>query len=178
MASVFHFVSRQSCRRKHLLGNSAGRDRHEQSSCPRCCHSLSRQWRCRLCAADQGSSGALAAERRIGLALRKGLQPIGSMSHNLTCGALILAGYIGSDMLSDAVRTCWEKCEDKKGVVLPALWAAFRCTGEQAGALIGPMLATILELENDPTGQSYSHRDHVLQQDRMVLSPRIHKTSA
>ncbi|MGB9067351.1 MAG: ATP-binding protein [Candidatus Acidiferrales bacterium] len=79
------------------------------------------------------------------------------------CGALVLAGYIGNAQMIGAIGKCWATSKDKQKMVLPALWAALRCADARPEDSIGMMLPVVLELQDDPTGQTYSRQHSVLQ---------------
>jgi hypothetical protein len=87
-----------------------------------------------------------------------------NISDEIRTGVLVLAGYIGNSQLIGDVRKCWQLSKDKKEMVLPALWAALRCTDARPEESIGAIMPVLLDLENDPTGQSYSRRQSVLQE--------------
>jgi hypothetical protein len=84
-------------------------------------------------------------------------------SDDVRRGALVLVGYIGNAQMMGAIRECWAASKDKQKMVLPALWAALRCADARPEATIEMMLRVILELQDDPTGQSYSRQHSVLQ---------------
>jgi len=84
-------------------------------------------------------------------------------SDNVRRGALVLAGYVGNAQMIGAIRECWAVSKDKQKMVLPALWAALRCADARPEDSIGMMLPVVLELQDDPTGQSYSQQHSVLQ---------------
>lgn len=86
-----------------------------------------------------------------------------NLSDKFRAGALILAGYIGSSQMIGEVRKCWELSKDKKETVLPALWAALRCTDAHPEESIGAIMPVVLDLEDDPTGQTYSRQQSALQ---------------
>lgn len=86
-----------------------------------------------------------------------------SLSDGLRSGALVLAGYIGSGQLITGVRKCWELSRSKKDLVLPALWAVLRCAETDAGEHLETIMPSLFEIEHDPTGQTYSRRQSVLQ---------------
>jgi hypothetical protein len=85
------------------------------------------------------------------------------LNDGLRVGALILAGYVGSCQLIQGVRKCWESAQNKKNLALPALWAVFRCAQTEASEHIDAIMPTLFEIEHDPTGQTYSPRQSVLQ---------------
>jgi len=87
-----------------------------------------------------------------------------NLSDDLRAGALILAGYIGNSQMIGDILKCWELGKDKKELVLPALWAALRCTDAHPDENIGAIMPAVFELEDDPTGQTYSRKQSVLQQ--------------
>lgn len=84
-------------------------------------------------------------------------------SDGVRCGALVLAGYIGNAHMIGAIRECWAASKDKQKIVLPALWAALRCADARPEDSIGMMLPVVFELQDDPTGQTYSQQHSVLQ---------------
>lgn len=84
-------------------------------------------------------------------------------SDNFRCGALSLAGYIGSAISEGAVYQCWQGSADRKETVQAALWATLRCKDGDLVTILGSMLDVILEVEEDPTGKTYSKRYSLLQ---------------
>jgi hypothetical protein len=86
------------------------------------------------------------------------------LGDDLRTGALVLAGYIGNNQLIGNVLKCWELSNDKTKMVLPAIWAALRCTNARPEESIGVIMPAILDLQDDPTGTSYSLRQSVLQE--------------
>jgi hypothetical protein len=84
-------------------------------------------------------------------------------SDNFRCGALILAGYIGSAISEGAVYQCWQGSADRKETVQAALWATLRCKDGDLTTILRSMLDVILEVEEDPTGKTYSKRHSLLQ---------------
>ena len=86
------------------------------------------------------------------------------LNDDLRCGALVLTGYLASAEMIDPIRDCWMLSKNKQKVVLPAIWAALRCSQAHPEDIIGMMLPIVMELPDDPTGQTYSHQYSVLQQ--------------
>jgi hypothetical protein len=79
-------------------------------------------------------------------------------------GALCLAGYLGDPCLADAVRTGWDKASDRRAILLPALWAGLRCSGEAVAEVLGQMMPLILELPDDESQHGFTQRHSLLQE--------------
>jgi hypothetical protein len=89
---------------------------------------------------------------------------VSDTTDDLRYGALVLAGYLGRIELTNAIATCWSKSSNKTQIVVPALWGTLRCADKNLDKIVPSIFATILQLEHDPTGKSYSPRYHVLQE--------------
>jgi hypothetical protein len=87
-----------------------------------------------------------------------------NLSDELRGGALVLAGYIGDGQIIPEIMASWKLSKDKKGVVLPGLWAALRCADSHPEESIGVIFPSMFDLDDDPTGRTYSRRHSALQQ--------------
>ena len=55
-------------------------------------------------------------------------------------GILTLAGFIGDPTLTQPIRACWNLASNKQLMLVPSLWAAFRCASGEPAALLDPMI--------------------------------------
>jgi hypothetical protein len=71
-------------------------------------------------------------------------------------GALTLAGYLGIAALKPAIASLWRRASEdaKKRILMPILWAALRCAGDQPSTLLAPILETILLLDDSTENPS------------------------
>jgi hypothetical protein len=77
-------------------------------------------------------------------------------------GALCLAGYLGDPRLADVVRHAWAKASDRHAILLPALWAGLRCSGQAVAEVLGPMLDAVLDLPEKEEEAGQSGRESLL----------------
>ncbi len=95
------------------------------------------------------------AKVRHGRTLVAGLKTILAtkrIADDLCCGALGLAGYLGESALATDVEAFWNAATNREQVIVPALWAALRCSSEEPARLIGPMVRFVSDLDNDTAG--------------------------
>jgi hypothetical protein len=83
-------------------------------------------------------------------------------------GALCLAGYLGDPRLAEAVRSAWAKASDRQAILLPALWAGLRCSGQAAAGVLGPMMDAVLDLLEEEGRPGYSSREALLAELRFT----------
>lgn len=91
-----------------------------------------------------------------------------SLSDEHRYGALCLAGYLSDSGLAGDVRFAWENSGDRRGILLAALWAGFRCAGDTPADLVGPMMPLILELQKDESGRTLGERESLLEELRFA----------
>ncbi len=92
---------------------------------------------------------------------------------SIRAGGLILAGYLGDSCLADAVRSAWEKMSDRQAILLMALWAGLRCSGEAAASVLGRMMPLILELPDEKSQRGLSERGSLVQELGFTTRYRI-----
>jgi hypothetical protein len=97
-------------------------------------------------------------------------------SDSVRCGALVLAGYLGNRNLDDAILAAWRSALDTDELILPALWAALRCS-DPLGATLTAILAGIFRISDEPGPGGWTAR-HQLFQDigssaRHGFSPEV-----
>ena len=79
-------------------------------------------------------------------------------------GLLILAGFIADGALITSVKTAWDLATDKTNVLLPALWAGFRCATAAPASVLDGMMEAWAALPDDNTGHTISERTEIAQE--------------
>lgn len=77
-------------------------------------------------------------------------------------GALVLAGYLGSQSLADAILSAWQSASDRTELVAPALWAALRCSDPSGNTLAAIVPATLSTSDERGVG-GWSARQQLFQ---------------
>jgi hypothetical protein len=78
-------------------------------------------------------------------------------------GALVLAGYLGSRQLADAIAAAWQYAPHTKESVQCALWAALRCS-DPSGDLLATVLPAIFTVSDEPGVGGWSDRNELFQE--------------
>jgi hypothetical protein len=91
------------------------------------------------------------------------------LNDQLRSGAFCLAGYLGDSGPAAAVKNAWEKATDQLEILLPALWAGFRCGADRPADVLVPMMPAILKLPHDASGSGISKRSSVLEDLRHAM---------
>ncbi len=83
-------------------------------------------------------------------------------------GVLTLAGFIGDPTLAKPIRVSWESAPNKQAILIPALWAAFRCASEDPATLLNPMMSEWNSL-SDESSNGLSDRVGVANELRFAM---------
>lgn len=119
-------------------------------------------WRDRAVAHAMGRFGARLTDE-LATMLR---HPTGLPSGELS-GALRMAGHMGSESLSDALKACWDRDEERGTRLQDYLWAATQCGGARTSELLQPicdawaMLSDVRENEGRLSDRSALAAHHV-----------------
>ena len=79
-------------------------------------------------------------------------------------GALVLAGFLGFDELSDAVKACWDLIEDKTSALSEAIWAGTQCCGAECESILDPMIVYWAALPDKEDSSGMSTKSWVAQE--------------
>lgn len=88
-------------------------------------------------------------------------------------GLLTLCGFIGDAGLSHSIKIAWNSMKNKQSLLIPAIWAACRCGGQDPEDLLGPMLSEWASIPDERENGKRSDRSTIADELRFAMRREI-----